>query len=174
MDPLRIYDYLSRSRERVLDAVRPLTPEQYRREFGFGLKTIASTLTHVMISEWYYVERLEGRPVPPYERWPIQYERPPAFEVVERVWREQAVRVRAAIAAERDWTRRIAYDSFADDHGKRFHIAAPAGDVVTQLVLHEVHHRAQIMSMLRELGSGVPPVQDIDYNNVMYERREMV
>src|SRR5689334_11355937 len=136
MDPLRIYDYLIRARERVLASVRLLTPEQYFRAFPIGVGSIASTLTHIMISEWYYVERLQGHAVPPYDRWPIKYEQPPAFEVVETAWREQAGRVRGAIAAERDWSRKITYDSFPDDHGKRFRISAAAGDVVTQLVLH--------------------------------------
>lgn len=174
MDPLRIYDYLTLSRQRVLDAVRTLTPQQYLRTFTFGLKTIGTTLTHIMISEWYYIERLEGRAVPPYDQWPIKYESPPAFDVVEENWRGQAKRVRAAVAAEHDWHRRITYLSFPDDHGKRYHITATAGDFFTQLALHEVHHRAQVLAMLRELGDGVMPMQDIDFNDMMYERRAVV
>jgi uncharacterized damage-inducible protein DinB len=176
MNPLKIYDYLIKSRERVLDAVRLLTPEQYHRPFSIGLKTIASTLTHLMTSEWYYIERLEGRSVPPYEQWPMQYEKPPAtFDIIERAWREQAQRIRAVVADERDWSREITYLSFPDDTrgNKRFHITATAGDFFTQLALHEVHHRAQIMAMLRELGPPTRPVQDIDYNDLMYERQEV-
>lgn len=178
MDPLKIYDYLTKARQRVLDALRPLTPQQYQHQFTFGLKTISATLTHIMISEWYYIERLEGRTVPPYEQWPIQYEKPPAFDVIDSTWREQAKNVRAAVAAERDWARRITWLSFPDDSrgGKRFHITATAGDFFTQLALHEVHHRAQVMAMLRTLpgaGAGGTPVQDIDYNDLMFERREI-
>lgn len=179
MDPLRIYDYLVISRGRVMDAIRPLTAQQYLHPFSFGLKSIGSTLTHLMVSEWYYIERLEGRAVPPYDQWPIQYETPPAFEVVESIWRMQAKHVRAALAAERDWTRRITYLGFPDDtrDNRRFQITATAGDFLAQLALHEVHHRAQIMVMLRELaaapgGEAVRPVQDIDYNDLMFERRE--
>jgi uncharacterized damage-inducible protein DinB len=177
MDPLRIYDYLIKSRERVFDAVRPLTPEQYHRPFTFGLKTIASTLTHIMISEWYYIERLEGRTVPPYDQWPIKYE-PPAtpatFDIIERTWREQADRIRGVVATERDWNRTITYLGFPDDTrgNKRFHITATAGDYFTQLALHEVHHRAQVMAMLRDLGR--PVLEDLDYNALMFERREAV
>lgn len=176
MDPLRIYDYLTKARERVFDAVRPLTPEQCHHQFAFGLNpggTIGSTLTHIMISEWYYIERLEGRTVPSYDQWPIKYEPPhaPAFDVIEKTWREQAKKVRAAIAAERDWDRKITWLSFPDDTrgNKRFHITATAGDFFTQLALHEVHHRAQVMVMLRELGT---PLVDLDYNALMFERRE--
>ncbi len=171
MDPLKIYDYFIKTRERVLDAVRPLSPEQYQRQFTIGLKTIAATLTHIMVSEWYYIQRLEGRTVPPYEQWPIKYEDPPAFDVVERTWREQTKRIRAAVAAERDWKRTITWLSFPDDTrgSKRFHITCTAGDLFTQLALHEAHHRAQSMAMLRELGK---PLEDLDYNALMFERRE--
>jgi len=175
MNPLKIYDYLLLTRDRMFDAVRTLTPAQYRCEFPIGLKTIASTLTHLMTSEWYYFERFEGRAVPPYAQWPIQYENPPAFEIVEQTWREQSKRIRALIAAERDWNRTITWLSFPDDsaagRNKRFHITCTAGDMFTQLALHEMHHRAQLMAMLRSSGAAI--LEDLDYNALMFERREV-
>lgn len=174
MDPIRTYDYLVLARGRVMDAVRTISPAAYETKFGFGLGTIASTLTHIMVSEWYYIERFQGHTIRPYAEWPIQYEKPPAFAVLEAAWREQAALTRRVLAAERDWHRRIEYDSFPDDKGKRFHIAATATDYFTQLALHEVHHRAQAMSMLRELSNRdgtSPTVQDIDFNDLMYEWR---
>lgn len=170
MNPLRIYDYLIRTRGMVLDAVRPLSPEQYTRVFPIGLSTIASTLTHLMISEWYYIERLQSRIVPPYAQWPIHYETPPAFEIVETTWRTQMNNVREVIAAERDWSRPVSFDSFPNAEGKRFHVAMTPGDLLAQLSLHEVHHRAQLMAMLRLMGDGVKPLSDIDYGTLMFER----
>jgi len=175
MDPLKTYDYLTTTRQRVFDAVRPLPPQRYQHQFTFGLKTIGGTLTHIMISEWYYIERLEGKTVPHYEQWPIKDENPPAFDVIEKTWHEQAKNIRASIAtqstANGGWTRTITWLSFPDDTrgNKRFHITCTAGDLVTQLALHEVHHRAQIMVMLRELGK---PLADLDYNATMFDRRE--
>lgn len=167
MDPERIYDYLLRARGRVLDAARALTPKEYAREFPIGLKTIASTLTHVMISEWYYVERLAGREVKPYDEWPIRYEDPPAFEVLDRTWAAQGSRVRAFIADERDWGRRVGWLGFPNEQGQRFHVSASAGGLFTQLALHEVHHRAQAMAMLRGLGRVV---EDLDFGMMTFER----
>ena len=170
MQPLKMYDYLIRTRGNVLDAVRPLTPEQYTRAFPIGLSTIASTLTHLMISEWYYIERLQSRIVPPYAQWPIHYETPPAFAIVESTWREQMARIRDIIAAETDWSHRLAFDSFPNEQGKRFHVSMTAGDLIAQLSLHEVHHRAQLMAMLRLMGDGVKPLSDIDYGALIFER----
>ncbi|MCI0364217.1 MAG: DinB family protein [Phycisphaerales bacterium] len=98
MDSLKIYDYLTKARERVFEAVRSAvaeSPEVWRREFSIGLKTLGSTLTHMMIVEWSYVQRIQGRTMPPYEQWPIQDEHPPAFEVIEKTWRQQAPQTRA-------------------------------------------------------------------------------
>jgi uncharacterized damage-inducible protein DinB len=181
MDPLKIYDYLIRTRERMFDSVRPLSAEQYGRLFPIGLKTIGATLTHLMISEWYYIERLEGRTVPPYDQWPVKYEEPhtPVFAVMEIIWREQWRRVRMVIATEcerGDWKRKITWLSFPDDTrgNKRYQITATAGDFMSQLALHEMHHRSQAMMMLRAMeGEGVRPVQDIDYNDLMFERVEV-
>jgi len=170
MNPLNVYDYLIRTRGIVLDAIRPLTPEQYTRPFPIGLSTIASTLTHLMISEWYYMQRFQSRTVPPYDQWPIHYEKPPAFTLVESQWREQMASIRETIAAETDWSRRLAFDSFPNEQGKRFHVSMTTGDLIAQLSLHEVHHRAQLMAMLRQMGEGVKPIADIDYGYLMFER----
>jgi uncharacterized damage-inducible protein DinB len=43
-----------------------------------------------------------------------------------------------------------------------------ASHLFTQLILHEVHHRAQVMNILRELGAGVG---DLDFIAMMFERR---
>lgn len=170
MEPTRIYQYLERARERLFDAVRPLTPEQYARPFPLGLKAIGSTLAHLMNSEWYYMERFQSRTVPPYSQWPIQEESPPAFAMIEARWRDQMARIRAIIAGERDWSRRLAFDSFANEQGKRFHVSMTTGDLISQLALHEVHHRSQVMAMLRMIGEGVKPLEDIDYGYMMFER----
>ena len=68
----------------------------------------------------------------------------------------------------RDWDEPIVYRVTRDD-GRRIIVTATAADIFTQLALHEVHHRAQVMNILTRLGVGVG---DIDYNLLMYQRRE--
>ena len=67
----------------------------------------------------------------------------------------------------RDWTTELEYEAEGDD-GPVVVTASPA-DIFTQLSLHEVHHRAQVMFMLRQLGVALA---DIDFNALMYKRRE--
>ena len=169
MDPIKTYDYLTLARRRIFDWVRPLNGEEYAREFPVGLKTLARTLTHIMTSEWYYVQRLQGLAVPPYDQWPIQDEKPPAFDALESAWEEQTGRTRAALSAVRDWHTELEY-RFTGDDGRQSLVSASRADIFTQLALHEVHHRAQAIAMLRQLGVAI---DDIDFNTLMYKRREV-
>ena len=45
-------------------------------------------------------------------------------------------------------------------------IRTTTGGIAAQLLFHEIHHRAQAMAMLRQLGV---PAQDLDYSFLMYE-----
>lgn len=167
MDPLRLHDYLTLARQRVFAWLRPLTPDQYLQPFPIGLGSLGRTLTHIMISEWFYVQRLLERPVPPYEAWPIQAEQPPPFPDLEAAWTRQAPETRAALAAVGDWNRVIEYHTLGPEPRKI--VTTSPADLVTQLAFHEVHHRAQVLNMLRQLGVTT---EDIDFNALMYARRD--
>lgn len=172
MNPLKTYSYLVLSRQKILDWSRPLSAEQHARQFPIGLGTLARTLTHIMICEWFYVRRMQGEEVPLYKDWPIQDENPPRLEVIVQWWKEQERRTRAAIEAvekARAWGTVMTYMAQREDN-KRVEVSATKGDIFTQLVTHEVHHRAQAMNILRQLGVKA---EDIDYNTMMYVRREM-
>jgi uncharacterized damage-inducible protein DinB len=54
--------------------------------------------------------------------------------------------------------------------GKTQRVSATAGDLVTQLLFHEVHHRAQAMAMLRLQGIEA---QNLDYSGLMFKRTEV-
>lgn len=171
MEPSRVYDYLAIARGKLFEHIRPLDDVQYAMQFPIGLGSLGRTLTHIMISEWFYVQRLRERPVPPYQQWPIKDDNPPPFATLEQAWAEQAEQTRAAIAAVRDWHATIEYGAMSDDDGEHrpIIVTASPSDLLTQLALHEVHHRAQAMNMLRHLGVATG---DLDFNALMYSRRE--
>jgi uncharacterized damage-inducible protein DinB len=184
MEPLRTYDYLTLARQRVFEWIRPLSSEQYSREFPVGLGTLGKTLTHIITSEWYYVQRLQGSEVPPYDQWPIhpvhpgdegprrpsaRKENPPPFATLEATWIEQARHTRDALSAVRDWNQELEYQVTDDDNWSAI-VTTSRGDIFTQLALHEVHHRAQAMGMLRQLGVAL---DDIDFNTLMYKLRSV-
>ncbi len=113
------------------------------------------------------MQRIRGAEVPPYEQWPIRDEQPPAFALLEAAWMKQADDTRMVLESVRDWQLAIEY-SVTQDDGQREIVSTTAADIFTQLVLHEVHHRAQAMNMLRQLGVAVA---ELDFNAIMYQRR---
>ncbi len=172
MDPLRVYDYLELSRSRIFEWVRPLSAQQYREEHPVGLGSIAQTLHHVMAAEWCYMERIRGRTEPlgelPPEHDPeIGSAEALPFDELESVWREQAKQTGADLARVEDWSRQGVYTSSWD--GNPYTYRATPGDVFAQLAFHEVHHRAQLLQMLRRTGVETG---DIDYNALMWARVE--
>lgn len=166
MEPLKTYDYLVLAREKLFGWVRPLSEEQYRGQFPIGLGSLARILTHVMICEYAYALRIEERPVPPYEQFPFQDETPPPFAALESAWQEQSSRTRAVIQAVRDWNKTIEYPTMFSKPPQI--ITATLADQFAQLAFHEVHHRAQAMNILKQLGAKL---EDIDYNALMTSRR---
>ncbi len=173
MNPSRTYEYMTKSRARMFQTLHRLSPEQYGRVHPIGLGTIGTTLAHMMNSEWYYVERLEGRETPAYSAWPIQDEAPPGLDVLEAEWGLRAETTRKALAAPRDWLGVVSYVTVPDETGVRKRVTTTAGDVATQLVLHEIHHRAQVMAMVRLLDVPGVRLEDLDYNTMMYRIEEV-
>lgn len=167
MNPLRTYDYLIRARQRLFDAMRPLDAHAYAQPFLIGLGTLGTTLTHLMTSEWYYMQRMTDRDVPPYEQWPIRQDDPPPFATLEPHWTAQADETRRTLHAITDWDAHVRYRVIDDDGTSHIITTSPA-DLFTQLALHEMHHRAQALNMLRHLGVML---DDLDFNAMMFDRR---
>lgn len=167
MDPIKIYDYLTRARDHVFNWVRPLSAAQYTQEFPNWNTSLARTLTHVLVSEYYYVSRIAAADVPPYEEWPIQQDDPPAFPALEAAWRKQATDTQAKLDAVRDWTTPLEFVVERED-GNQVVNASP-GDLMTQLAFHEMHHRAQVINMLKQLEA---PIHNLDYGLLTFFRRD--
>ncbi|MFO0833263.1 MAG: DinB family protein [Phycisphaerales bacterium] len=171
MDPARIYQYLTLTRAKLFDWVRPLAPEQYAREFPFGYRSLRETLPHALNAEWVYAQRISQSALPspiPHALFPVHPDQPPGFASLEAAWKVQENRTRAAIAGVTDWARSMEYT--IDWDGTPMRIRATPGDVMSQLVIHEAHHRSQCMAMLRQLGVAA---EDLDYSYWMYTREKI-
>ena len=165
---LRTYAYLTSSRALVLDKVRACTPAQLVQPFPIGPGSLRAALIHTAISEWYYIQRILQREVPDYADWPVRDDTPLAFPELETLWTKQADATRAALAAITDWHAPFEY-RVTTDAGIPQIVTTSAADLFTQLAFHEVHHRAQVLNMLRHLGHTID--RDIDFNAMMYPRR---
>ncbi len=167
MNPVRIYEVLTLARHRLFDWMRPLSQEEYTREFAFGLRTLRATMTEIARTELYLSMRLREERLPPWEDWPISETRQPTFSALEAAWAAQAAKTHATLAAVTDWSQFVTTQVTRPD--KILVLTATRDDIATQLLLHEVHHRAQAMAMLRQLGIEA---QDLDHISFVQKRAE--
>ncbi|MDR5683149.1 MAG: DinB family protein [Armatimonadota bacterium] len=168
MHPIEHYDVLRQARAKVLDRARELSEDEYAREFPFGLKSIRATLVHVAAAEWIYNARARGEDFR-REEIPFREERYPDFASLEADWRDLEARTRAWLQSETDWDRPIEY-TVALPGGGRVRVATTPQRIAFQMFYHEVHHRAQVMAMLRQLGH---PVEDVDFSRWAYRRTDI-
>jgi uncharacterized damage-inducible protein DinB len=169
MNAVRTYDVLTQARHKLFAWIRPLSQEQYTREFPFGRRTLRATMIELARVEWYLAMRLREERLPPWEDWPITEERQPTFSDLEAVWTAQAPKTRGTLAAITDWSRSVTARLTLPD--KHLLLTATNADIATQLLLHEVHHRAQAMAMLRQYGLAA---QDLDYIGFVQTREEQI
>ncbi len=166
-----LYDYLCAARARLFDWIRPLSKEHYEREFPYGLKTIHATLLHTAGAEWLYGKRVAGQPVTIADV-PFRPEKITTFAVVEAEWDTLANDTRAWLEAVKDWDSPLEWRARIPALGAgapMIRFRATKGAVASQLLFHEVHHRSQVMSMLRQLGVAA---QNLDYSVLTFDRRE--
>jgi uncharacterized damage-inducible protein DinB len=161
------YDALTQARTRLFDWIRPLSQEQYTQQFPFGLKTLRRTMIEIAEVEWMYTTRLNEQEVPSQAEWPISEERQPTFAELEAVWAKQVPWVRSTLAGITDWEKEI--ERRVADGGKTRVLTVTKAEAATQLLLHEVHHRAQAMAMLRQMGVEA---QNLDYIQFVRRVRE--
>jgi uncharacterized damage-inducible protein DinB len=135
------------------------------RGFPFGLHTIRATMTEIARGEWAFARRLREETLPPWEEWPFREERLPTFKDLEAAWRPLAEQTLQTFRRVRDWNRVIVFRAQEGDNVMT--VAPTAGDIALNLCFHEVHHRAQVMAMLRLLGVSA---QNLDYRLLMYPR----
>lgn len=164
VDFAHLFDYLVLARGRLLEWVRAQPAAAYTRSFPFGMGSIRATLVHTAAAQWGYTSRLTGKDYEPSEN-PFTAERYPEFESFAAAWDALTPETRGALVAIGDPGHRIEYTTRAFDPPTR--IRTTAGGVAGQLLFHEVHHRAQVMAMLRQVGVKA---ENLDYSVLMFER----
>lgn len=171
IDFVHVYGVHTQARERLFDWIRPLSQEQYTQEFPFGLHTLQSTMVELASTELWLARRLREEPFPEpfsWDDWPITEQTCPTFAALESAWRALWPETRAMLAALTDPDRIVETRLVRRDRITT--LAARRGDLAVQLLLHEVHHRAQAMAMLRQFGIAA---EDLDHIGFVQEvRRE--
>ena len=158
------FDYMLTARRRLLDWVGAQPSEVYTRKFPIGLGSIQATLVHVAAAEWAYVRRLGGGDVSLADS-PFTVDKQPEFEPFVKAWSGQAATTRQALADLKDPVRPVEFTSRIGARPMR--VRTTAGGIAGQVLFHEVHHRAQVMAMLRQVGIAA---ENLDYSVLIWER----
>jgi uncharacterized damage-inducible protein DinB len=149
------------ARARVLAASAELGDAALDRTFELGRGTLRATLAHLDAAELWWLgnwTRGPGRLFPPFN------EREPLAELAQRGAETRAQR--AAFMAgltDSDLSRPVSATPRADVQ-RTF----PLGVTMLQLTFHGVHHRAQALNLLRQLGAQTPA---LDYIAMIREQQ---
>jgi uncharacterized damage-inducible protein DinB len=148
-----LVDYHYWARDRLLQAVETLTPEQYDKDLGSSFKSVRDTLTHIYAAEWAWYSRWHGESPTSL----IPSDRFADLAALRSAWADHEKRMRAFVdgLTDQDASRVLAYTLMSGDAG-----ASPIWQMVQHVVNHASYHRGQITTMLRQLG--VKPAKSMD------------
>jgi len=149
-----LLDYHYWARDRMLDALDPLTPEQLNRDLGSSFKSIRETVAHLFSAEWAWYERWHGR----MPSAPLSLDLFPDVPAIRQQWSAHESKVRAFVAGLDDTgiDRTIDYTLLSGAVG-----SASIAQMLQHIVNHGSYHRGQVTTMLRQLGMTSVPSTDL-------------
>lgn len=135
--------------EQILDACAKLPPDPFHRRFDIGPGSLHDTLTHMVAAMRTWTDSLVGREPRPRLETDGQRRTPDDLLALHReAWQEFTAEARRRPLAE-TVDRRMR-------NGQQAQFTR--GAVLMQVTTHGMHHRAQCLNMLRQLGADpLPP-----------------
>lgn len=161
-DLVEYFDYLCLAREKLFGWLRSQPADVYTRSFPVGLGSIRATLMHTARSQWAYSRWLDGKAYITEEN-PFTAERLPEFEPIAITWTAANSYTREVLE-QFDRDRRIEWVPSLIKPPTKIRITGAI--LAGQLLFHEMHHRAQVMTMLKHAGVSA---ENLDYAVLMSE-----
>jgi uncharacterized damage-inducible protein DinB len=159
-----MYDYNYWARDQQIEACARLSNEQFLRPMGNSFSSLRDTLAHLVGVEWGWQERWRGHSPgkEEYQRdWgPGQYT---TLASVKERWGvvEQRGREFLAQLKEPQLELPLNYTNLA---GRT--LTYPLGQTLCHVVNHQIYHRGQVTTLLRQLDAEAPPVDFLDWQDV--------
>jgi uncharacterized damage-inducible protein DinB len=149
-----LLDYHYWARDRLLEALDLLTPEQFTRDLGSSFKSVRDTVSHTYAAEWAWYQRWQGQS--PDKLLPADLF--PDVAALRRAWSEHEAKMRSFVAGLGDEgaSRVIDYKLLNGSPG-----SSPVGEMVQHVVNHASYHRGQVTTMLRQMGAAPPRPMDL-------------
>ena len=146
-------DYHYWARDRLLDALEPLTPDQLNRDLGSSFKSIRETVAHTYAAEWAWYSRWHGQS--PTALLPA--DQFPDLASIRTAWSQHEAKMRAFLdeLGDEGVSRVFEYQLLSGQAG-----ASPFWQMLQHVVNHASYHRGQVTTMLRQLGAA--PAKSMD------------
>jgi uncharacterized damage-inducible protein DinB len=146
-------DYHYWARDRLLDAVAALTPEQFTRDMGNSFRSVRDTLTHIYFAEWAWRLRWLGE-----SPTPLSPEMFPDLATLRKTWVEHEAKMRGLLEelGNEGIQRVFEYKLMSGPRG-----ASPFWQMLQHVVNHASYHRGQVTTLLRQLGAAPPKSMDL-------------
>ena len=141
------------ARDRMIDAVSSVTPEQQHQDLGSSFPSIHATVVHIYSAEWIWHQRWTGASptaMLPADRFPDLASTTSAWQALERDMRALAETLgESGLAASRE------YKLLSGQPG-----VSTGWQMFQHVVNHATYHRGQVMTMVRQSG-GTPQSTDL-------------
>jgi uncharacterized damage-inducible protein DinB len=156
-----LVDFHYWARDRMLDAVEPLIPEQFTRDLGSSFRSVRDTVAHIYAAEWIWCMRWRGNS--PTALLPA--EDFPDVATIRQTWAEHERNVRSLLEelGEAGVARVMPYTLLSG-----LSSASPFWQMLQHVVNHASYHRGQVATMLRQLGAA--PAKSCDMITFYRER----
>lgn len=157
-----LFDYNYKTHRRVWEeCILPLTGKQFKQHHDFSIGSVCAHVVHMMIVEFWWVSRLQGKL--PQELIPIiKQQMEPLGERRElRIFLDEVERqVRAFVSKLTDADLERIYEYPGPGDRTYRHTWA---QILVQVYGHSIDHRAQMLAMIHKLGGQTIPQDYIMY-----------
>ena len=140
-----LFEYNSWANGRILDVASKLTPEEFTKDLGSSYPSVRDTLVHLISSEWIWLQRWKG--ISP--RAMLNFLDFPSFILLKERWAEIEHEQSAFVQAitEESLNKVISYVNTTGESWKY-----ALWQMLQHVVNHSTYHRAQVVTMVRQLG----------------------
>jgi uncharacterized damage-inducible protein DinB len=159
-----LYEFNAWANSQIWTALRPLTDEEFRRDFGISFGSVQGTVIHIVGGEWIWLDRFINGTYQDFrermqadwnaEKIPDSATLETRWEALDRTWRE----FMSSLTEER-------LESAIMTRGGEM----PLVKCLTHILNHSTYHRGQVVSLLRQLGRTPPST---DYLLFVFAQKE--
>ena len=153
-DTQNLINYHYWARDRILDAVDPLSTEQLLQSVGGSFGSVRNTLVHILSAECLWLLRWKGET-------PTAMLSPEKFAdaaAIREAWKDQERSLRSFFEGmdEQGLQQPRRYRSLAGQEA-----VSPLWQMLQHVVNHASYHRGQVTTLLRQLGAAPPRGMDL-------------